>query len=998
MSARGCPAATPAREESLFLDGCGEIGRLIAAFDWADTPLGPIAGWPACLRIATAMMLRSPVAMTLLWGEQGVMLYNAGYAAIAGQRHPAILGCPVAAAWPEVAAYNLQVLEAGLRGESLSFPDRRFTLIRNGGAEDVWLDVSYSPVPDEAGRPAGVLAVVVETTARTLADERLRVAQEAGRVGTFEWYPQTKGLVVSDVYRQIYGFTPHEAVTDFRLLEMVVPEDRHLTGNVRFGRTANPLSYAEYRIRHGVSGEIRWMARRGEILQGGKEARQRYIGVSWDITERKTAELQDAFIASLGDRLRDLAGAREVVAVASEMLGRHLGAGRVGYGEISADGTQAVVERDWTRAGLPSLAGRHDIEAFGTPVVEALRRGETVRTDDALADARLRAAGVADAYAAISTRAAITVPLIRDGRLAGVLFAHDPAPRAWTPSEEAILHIVAARIWDSARRAQAEQKLRESEENFRQLAQAIPIQVWVCDPDGRVTWVNDQAYRYTGCPPGDLQREDWSRLVHPDDEAASVLAWEGALRSGIPCEFEHRIRRHDGTFRWHLVRNMPIRDGDGRVIRWIGTNTDIEEQRRALADLVALNATLEERVEERTAALRQTEEALRQAQKMEALGQLTGGIAHDFNNLLTGIIGSLELVRRRLGRFFPEGGARLAELDRFMEAATSSALNAAALTQRLLAFARRQPLDTRPVDVAALLGGMEDLLRRTLGGQVELRIAAAEGCWPALTDPSQLESAILNLAINARDAMPQGGRLTIGAANLTLDQAAARAAGPLEPGDYVAIAVADTGIGMPEEVIGKAFDPFFTTKPTGRGTGLGLSMVYGFTRQSGGDARIASRPGMGTVVTLRLPRAASPAAPEIAPPSAAASGAGETVLVVEDVPEVRMLIVEVLRDLGYCAIEAADGSEALPIIASATQIDLLVTDIGLPGLNGRQIAEQARARRPGLKVLFVTGYAGDTGICSDQLEEGMVVIGKPFAAGQFAARIGELMRGVEDGP
>jgi CheY-like chemotaxis protein len=370
---------------------------------------------------------------------------------------------------------------------------------------------------------------------------------------------------------------------------------------------------------------------------------------------------------------------------------------------------------------------------------------------------------------------------------------------------------------------------------------------------------------------------------------------------------------------------------------------------------------------------------------MEAIGQLTGGIAHDFNNLLTGIIGALDLIKRRIAT------GRTGDLDRFMDAATGSALSAAALTHRLLAFARRQSLDTKPVDVRGLVQGMEELLRRTLGEQVRLAIDAGPGCWFAMTDPNQLESAILNLAINARDAMPDGGNLRISTENLRIGAPQTGVRDPLEPGDYIGVTVSDTGIGMPEHVIDKVFEPFFTTKPPGQGTGLGLSMVYGFARQSGGRVGIASMPGQGTSVTITLPRA--PQAAEDATPAAGAApmGAGETVMVVEDVAAVRMLIIDVLHDLGYRTIEAADAAEALPVIESGRAIDLLISDVGLPGVGGRQLADQARARRPGLRVLFLTGYAEHATTRSGFLDDGMALMTKPFAVETLAAKISEMM-------
>jgi nitrogen-specific signal transduction histidine kinase len=397
---------------------------------------------------------------------------------------------------------------------------------------------------------------------------------------------------------------------------------------------------------------------------------------------------------------------------------------------------------------------------------------------------------------------------------------------------------------------------------------------------------------------------------------------------------------------------------------------------------VARDVTAEKAAAER---LRQAEEALRQSQKMEAIGQLTGGIAHDFNNLLTGIQGTLELVRRRIAT------GRTGDLDRFMAAAMASSQRAAALTQRLLAFARRQSLDTKSVCVMELVRGMAELLGRTLGEQIKLHISVPSDTWWALTDPNQLENALLNLAINARDAMQAGGQLTIETTNLSLDQRSAEVDPALEPGDYVVIAVTDTGIGMSKSVLEKVFEPFFTTKPVGQGTGLGLSMVYGFIRQCGGTVHIYSEPGLGTTVKLslkRAPRADESPAPKV---SDVPTGAGETVLVVEDDPAVRMLVLAVLQELGYKTLEASDAASALPILASAPALDLMISDVGLPGLNGRQIADYARVRMPGLRVLFVTGYAEQAAIRSGFLAPGMSMITKPFAIETLAEKIREIM-------
>jgi PAS domain S-box-containing protein len=385
---------------------------------------------------------------------------------------------------------------------------------------------------------------------------------------------------------------------------------------------------------------------------------------------------------------------------------------------------------------------------------------------------------------------------------------------------------------------------------------------------------------------------------------------------------------------------------------------------------------------------RLAEEALRQSQKMEAIGQLTGGIAHDFNNLLTGMMGSLELMKGRIAQ------GRVNEIDRYIAAAQEATKRAAALTHRLLAFSRRQTLSPTLTNVNRLVRSMEDLIRRTIGPQTELDVAATENLWMTQVDQNQLENALLNLCINARDAMPDGGRLTVETANFVVDERMARE-GDMLPGQYVSLSVSDTGSGMTREVISRAFDPFFTTKPIGSGTGLGLSMIYGFAKQSGGQVRIYSEVGRGSMVCIYFPRfmcvedlslisAELVAAPRATP--------GEAVLVVDDEEMVRMLVVEVLEDLGYISLEAVDGATGLTIVRSDARIDLLVTDVGLPGgMNGRQLADAARALRPELKVLFITGYAENAVINHGHLEVGMQIMTKPFPMEMLGTRIRDMI-------
>ncbi|WP_336512453.1 ATP-binding protein [Roseomonas haemaphysalidis] len=386
-------------------------------------------------------------------------------------------------------------------------------------------------------------------------------------------------------------------------------------------------------------------------------------------------------------------------------------------------------------------------------------------------------------------------------------------------------------------------------------------------------------------------------------------------------------------------------------------------------------------------ALARSEEALRQAQKMEAVGQLTGGLAHDFNNLLTGMMGNLELLQLRVAR------GQLDDLDRFVSAAQGAGRRAAALTQRLLAFSRRQTLDPRPTDINRLLRGLEDMLSRTVGATVPIEIIAAPELWVADIDAGQLENVVLNLCINGRDAMPEGGRLSITTANHWVDERMGREL-DLSPGQYVSVGVTDAGVGMTRDVMARAFEPFFTTKPIGQGTGLGLSMVYGFARQSGGSIHLQSKVGEGTTVCVYLPRHHGKAddAGAAEQLKLAATSKSQTVLVIDDEATIRHLIDEVLDEQGYIVINAADGAAGMKVLQSSAEIDLLVTDVGLPnGLNGRQVADAARLLRPGLKVLFITGFAEASALEGGMLQPGMELLTKPFTLTDLSTKVAGML-------
>ncbi|WP_377298510.1 PAS domain-containing protein [Rhizobium sp. SGZ-381] len=531
-------------------------------------------------------------------------------------------------------------------------------------------------------------------------------------------------------------------------------------------------------------------------------------------------------------------------------------------------------------------------------------------------------------------------------------------------------------IFDITEAKQTQESLRKANEELAEIARESLRErnrVWknsrdllvVIDINGVFRDVSPAWRDILGHAPEDVVGKRVLDVVWPED------------REAVRADF----RRAAETTHTALEVRLTHQDGSPRIVSWM---TSREEDR---VYAYGRDVTVEK---QQQAILEATEAQLRQAQKMEAVGQLTGGIAHDFNNMLTGVIGALALIKRRIA------AGRTDDLDKFIDAATSSAQRAAGLTHRLLAFSRRQSLDRQPVDIMQLLGSMEDLFRRTLGEQVELVINPNAATWKAVTDANQLESAILNLVINARDAMPNGGQLTIETANVVLSETDLARGETLQPGSYVVVAVSDTGIGMSQATISKAFDPFFTTKPIGQGTGLGLSMIYGFAQQSGGHVRIYSQVGLGTTVKLYLPGSTEGAidrtsaiTADFVPPR----GEGQTVLVVEDDDSVRMLVVNVLKELGYRVIEATDGLMALPAIEGKGQIDLMVSDVGLPGINGRQLAEMAIAARPGLKVLFITGYAATAASRADFLAPGMEMITKPFAIDDLAQKVNDLLTG-----
>ncbi|HUN42912.1 MAG TPA: ATP-binding protein [Acetobacteraceae bacterium] len=533
--------------------------------------------------------------------------------------------------------------------------------------------------------------------------------------------------------------------------------------------------------------------------------------------------------------------------------------------------------------------------------------------------------------------------------------------------------------------------LRASEARFRAIVDGMPQPIWSSGPDGRPDFFNARWQEVAGLVPPlpdpttttPAAVFDWARLIHPDDLDRLRTEWLEAVHSGAPFRSEFRMSTRGGTWHWFTGRALPVHDDiSGEIVRWFGSCTDIDAAVRAREALARGTEELERLVSQRTASLQRemlerekAEAALAQAQKMEAVGQLTGGVAHDFNNLLTAVLGSLQMIAKR---------TEDPQIRRFADNARRAADRGARLTQQLLAFSRRQRLAPEAVNLHHLLSGIGDLLTRAVGATVSLQTRFAGELPPALVDPTQLELALLNLAINARDAMPDGGRLTLD--NFALSSVPPDLAEDLAPGSYIAIAVTDTGAGMTPDVRERAFEPFFTTKEQGKGTGLGLSQVYGFVRQSGGTVKLRSAPGEGTTVTIYLPRSETLPEAEAPVPADQAQPAGHArILVVDDDDDVRDLVVAMLEELGYRVTSAENGYAALDLLLSDNEYDLLLADVAMPGLSGADVVRAAREAGRAPPVLYATGYA-DLGTYRTGLE-GEDMIRKPYRMADLASRV-----------
>ena len=945
------------------------------------------------------MFKQAPGFMAVLDGPDHVFtLTNAAYQRLIGGRK--VLGKPLRSALPELAGQGFLELLDRVYATGEPFTGRGMTaaLPRAGGGppEQRSLDFIYQPLKDRGGRVTGIFVEGTDVTDQMRAlegqresEDRLRLATEAAAVGTWDYDPRSGALRWDRRCRELFGISSDRPITyENAFLAGLHPDDRErVAGAVRAATMDGAEFDIEYRTIGIDDGVERWLSTRGKVVgEGG--ASGRFVGTVVDISSRKQAEA--ALIAS-ERALREETNALEILNSTAARLAAELDLDKLvqavvdagvelsgaRYGAFFHSAPRDEEDAGGAAQGLPG-AEVGGFSQFPTPHAPELFgptfRGEgVVRCADLAADPRYGQALLADgaSEAPLSVRSYLAVPVTsRGGDVIGGLFFGHPEPGVFGDRTERLITGLAAQsaiAIDNARLFQAQQALNRTLEARVAERTRERDRIWrlsrdpflVADREGRWLSVSPAWTDLLGWTEQDLLGRTSEWMEHPDDRA-TMRDWLARLAAG-----EETVERFESRFRSST--------GGYSRFSWTAVAED------GLVYCVARDVTREIEAAE---ALREAEETLRQAQKMETVGQLTGGVAHDFNNLLQIISGNLELMQRNL----PEDAPRL---RRAAENAMTGARRAAQLTQRLLAFSRRQPLQPKPTDVNGLIAGMSELLGRTLGEIVEIAITPAPNLWRVEVDPNQLENALLNLAINARDAMPEGGRLTIETANETVD---ARTR-DIAPGEYVTISVADTGVGMARDVLERAFEPFFTTKEVGKGTGLGLSMVYGFVRQSGGYVKAISELGGGATVRIYLPRlvgedARHPgeAQPEPVEPR---RGGGETILVCEDDDHVRAYSVGVLRDLGYHVLEAHDGPSALRLLERQDgRVDLLFTDVVLPsGMTGAALAERARALRPSLKVLFASGYARDAIVHHGRLDPGVELISKPFTFNNLAGRV-----------
>ena len=843
-------------------------------------------------------------------------------------------------------------MQEALRHERGS--DERWHLRKDGAR--FWANGEMMPLKDESGEIRGLIKILRDRTEQRLAAERQRADAEflrrvlAASGDCIQVLDLDANLTfISEGGMRVMEIASFDAIRGRPWLDFFHGTLKTEAYNAVAAAKAGDLGQFQG-FAPTMAGTMKYWDVQVTPILDAHEKPERLLAVSRDITASRRAEAQSAVCLELGDRLRDSEDADAMTRVAIAILTQAFDAAAAGFQRLTPGQGVVTIEQ----GGVPSsLSARH---------LHSLRQNQPVLVDGRIIDA----AG-----------SILVVPVLEHGALAAFFFITRDEAHAWTPDDIAFAKDLVERTSAVITQWRTDQKMREMTASLERQVEQRTLErdrIWRVSRDllavaselGVWAAINPAWTATLGWSEKDIVGNSYEWLLHPDDLPTARSELE-RVTSGQPINhFECRLKTTAGDYRW-ISWSAVLVEGS---LYCVGRDVTIGKQQ--------------------SEALRIAEEQLRQSQKMEAVGQLTGGLAHDFNNLLTGISGSLELLKLRMTQ------GRLDQAERYISTAEGAAKRAAALTHRLLTFSRQQPLDSKPTHANRLIQDMKDLIQRTVGPEIKIETKFAVDLWITLCDPNQLENAILNLAINARDAMPDGGNIEIETKNIAIGEHTATNQ-DMKPGAYIVISVADTGIGMTPDVVARAFDPFFTTKPQGRGTGLGLSMIYGFAKQSGGQVRIASAPGQGTTVRLYLPRHLGEAE-HTSSPAQSAPGArardGDTILIVDDEPTVRMLVTDLLEELGYTVIAAADGNTGLATIYSGTRIDLLITDVGLPGgVNGRQLAQVGLARRPNLKVLFVTGYPEDAATRSGQLRSGMAVLVKPFAMDALLNEIKRLIAG-----
>ncbi|NIK32538.1 PAS domain S-box-containing protein [Xanthomonas arboricola] len=943
-----------------FPYGDSAMAQAVRAYDWTATPLGPTTQWPSPLRNAVSLMLSSPESMYVVWGDALTFFYNDAYTPILGPRQPHALGAPLQELWADAWEAVRAPIEAAFAGRASRFEEVPIGMNRYGTPEDTWWTFSFSPIYLDDGRVGGAFCVTNEVTDRKVAQNRLadeherliRLFEQAPMFMAFLSGPQHRVEFANPCYSRLIG---HRDVIGKPLAEALpdLVEQGHLHRLDEVYQSGR--AYAANALAYNVQAEP------------GGPVERRLLDLVYQPIAGADGTVSGIFVQGLD--ITDRIGLERAVREA-EVRNRQILDSVMDYAIIATDLHGLVTS--WNE-GAQRILGWSEAEMLGQ-TLERTFTPEDVERRQIL----IEAAAALESGSGMDERWHV--------RKSGQRFWANGSLMVLRDETGAAIGFVKV-LRDRTAERLASEALRESERRLDALVRASSQSIFSASADWRELrqLVGEGALSDALSASLNWQQE----MVHPDDRARLAEAIAHSIINKTGLDVEYRVLDADQRVGWTLMRAIPLLDEREQIVEWFGTAADITDKRLAEQQLRQLTETLEERVRERSAALLLAEEKLRQSQKMEAVGQLTGGLAHDFNNLLTAISVGLELLQTRIEQ------GKYDRLERYVEMAQSSAARATALTQRLLAFSRRQTLAPTALEVQALVQGMHDIIARTLGPSIALQLRPAADPWKVLVDAPQLENALLNLCINARDAMPDGGELTIAVANRVLDAGAAQQL-DLPIGEYVCLSVQDTGTGMSADVMSKVFEPFFTTKPIGQGTGLGLSMIYGFTRQSGGHVRIDSEVGVGTTMALYLPRFDGVLAQDEAVPATEqplrSTAPSCTVLLVEDETAIRVLMSEVLSEAGYRVIETAEGSAAVERLRSQETIDLLVTDVGLTGgLNGRQVADAGRQSRPTLPVLFVTGYAATAAVGAGQLEDGMEVLTKPFLAVDLERRVAQLL-------